>query len=184
MLESLILCNSNNKLFLNNLFNLVIKLSVCLFWLCKINSGLNSPPKKQNSPSVWPSISAILIPKSLFLFKYDNELKYIKFLYPISFFTKKDNCEIVFLNWTSIKFIDVPIIGWMLLFTHSWENSNTPNILLLSVIAKAGILFFLAKFTSFLIFKVLSDKEYEDRHLRWIKGLVILILNFYFLTRI
>jgi hypothetical protein len=35
--------------------------------------------------------------------------------------------------------------------------------LLLSVIAIAGMSFFLARSTKFVIFRVLSDKEYEDK---------------------
>jgi len=39
-------------------------------------------------------------------------------------------------------------------------------MLLLSVIARAGRLFFLAKVTNFLILSVLSESEYDDIHLR------------------
>jgi hypothetical protein len=54
----------------------------------------------------------------------------------------------------------------MLLLTHSCANSKTPNMLLLSVIARAGRLFFLARLTNFLILRVLSESEYDDKHLK------------------
>ena len=59
----------------------------------------------------------------------------------------------------SKKLILVPIIGCMPFWEASIANSNTPNMLLLSVKAMAGILFFFAKSMSLGIFRVLSANE-------------------------
>ena len=84
--------------------------------------------------------------------------------------TKKVIWDIWFFNLISKKLIDVPMMGCILLFIHSWENSKTPNILLLSVIAIAGILFFFANLIISFILRALSESEYEDRVLKCIKG--------------
>ena len=64
------------------------------------------------------------MPIGLLLEVCEREDRLNKFLYPISFLTKKFNCEGLSLYLISKKFIDEPIIGWIPLFIHSIENSK------------------------------------------------------------